>query len=54
MGAKAYDIDLSHGGQKIARKPGQSKGVPLRSSRFGMDGNLRLLKVGNRIRFSQY
>jgi hypothetical protein len=50
MGAKANDVNLSHSGRKIARKPGESKG----SSRFGMDGNLRLLKIGNRIRFSQY
>jgi hypothetical protein len=26
MGAKAYDVDLSHSGRKIAKKPGESKG----------------------------
>jgi hypothetical protein len=30
MGAKAYDVDLSHGGRKIARKPGESKAGRLR------------------------
>ena len=30
MGAKAHDVDLSHSGRKIARKPGESKGVGLR------------------------
>ena len=26
MGAKTYDVDLSHSGRKIARKAGESKG----------------------------
>jgi hypothetical protein len=26
MGAKTYNVDLSHGGGKIAKKPGESKG----------------------------
>jgi hypothetical protein len=26
MGAKTYNLDLSHGGGKIAKKPGESKG----------------------------
>jgi hypothetical protein len=30
MGAKAHDVDLSHSGRKIARKPGESKGAGLR------------------------
>ena len=33
MAAKCYDVDLSHSGRKIARKPGESKGgtvCPLR------------------------
>jgi hypothetical protein len=27
MGAKAYDVDLSHSGRKIARKRGEGKGL---------------------------
>jgi hypothetical protein len=27
MGAKTYNVDLSHGGGKIGKKPGESKGV---------------------------
>jgi hypothetical protein len=26
MGAKAHDVNLSHSGRKIGKKPGQSKG----------------------------
>ena len=26
LGAETYDVDLSHSGRKIARKPGESKG----------------------------
>jgi hypothetical protein len=51
MGAKTYDVDLRHSGRKVAKKFSGEQG---KSSRFGMDGNLRLLKIGNRIRFSQY
>jgi hypothetical protein len=32
MGAKAHDVDLSHSGRKIARKPGESK----RGRAFGL------------------
>jgi hypothetical protein len=30
MGAKAYNVDLSHSGRKIARKSGESKGVSMK------------------------
>jgi hypothetical protein len=41
MGVKTYDVDLSHSGRKIARKFSGEQG---RSSRFGMDGNLKVIK----------
>jgi hypothetical protein len=33
MGAKAYDVDLSHSGRKIAQNPGESKGGRIESPR---------------------
>jgi hypothetical protein len=44
IGAKAYDVDLSHSGRKIARNPGKSKrGLMASGLALFLDGILKAI-----------